>query len=325
MLKQRAVIEDLSILRGPADAGHLRMTLYDFAMAPSQKRRADPVHHELHRQRGQHHAEQAGEDGVAGDAEQAVHALGGEIDGKARGHHHGGDDEQPGEPHRIALGVAGQQHHGGDGAGPAISGMASGNTERWWRWCSRIIASAFSLLRSVRRPNTISKEMANSSSPPAMRKAGKVMPSAAKQRRADGAEHRQYAERDDRGAPGDAATLFRGQAASDGQEDRREAGRVEHDQHGHRRRDEIVEHGRAFGWSAASRPSGIEHLMVSVMRGRNIPLISIADRAESIGARAATTGSATLAGTRFLGGNMRPFRHASAMFRRSRQNILVTY
>ena len=60
--------------------------------------------------------------------------------------------------------------------GPAISGMASGKaaTLRMWSWV--IAVSAVAALRAVRSSNTISKAIQNSSRPPAMRKAGRLMP-----------------------------------------------------------------------------------------------------------------------------------------------------
>ena len=55
--------------------------------------------------------------------------------------------------------------------GPAISGMASGKAAML-RTCSSIASSASRDCRAMRTPNTISEAIENSSSPPAMRKAG---------------------------------------------------------------------------------------------------------------------------------------------------------
>ena len=60
--------------------------------------------------------------------------------------------------------------------GPAISGIASGKAAML-RTCSSTASSACFDSRSMRTPNTISEAIANSSKPPAMRKAGSVMPS----------------------------------------------------------------------------------------------------------------------------------------------------
>jgi len=54
---------------------------------------ADAVDDELYRQRRQHHAEQAREDGVAGDAELAIDPLRSEEDGKTARHHQESDEE----------------------------------------------------------------------------------------------------------------------------------------------------------------------------------------------------------------------------------------
>ena len=56
--------------------------------------------------------------------------------------------------------------------------MASGKAATLRIWSSVIAVSAVCCLRSVRRSNTISKAIQNSSSPPAMRKAGSETPSA---------------------------------------------------------------------------------------------------------------------------------------------------
>ena len=61
--------------------------------------------------------------------------------------------------------------------GPAMRGIASGNAATLRIWSRSMADLATLLLRAVRRSNTISKAIQNSSNPPAIRKAGSVIPS----------------------------------------------------------------------------------------------------------------------------------------------------
>src|SRR4030081_2414385 len=103
--------------------------------------------------------------------------------------------------------------------GPAISGTASGKVAIW-RTCSSIACSAAFDWRSMRTPNTISKAIENSSSPPAMRKAVSEMPSSASS---------QSPPR----APPVLRPCARRQAVGDGQKGRRQPDRVDHHEEGH--------------------------------------------------------------------------------------------
>ena len=81
------------------------------------------------------------------------------------------------EPDRPAAGLAGEQDGGGDGAG---AGHQRDREREGGDVADVLLDGLLGCLataRSMRSPNTISKAMANSRSPPAMRNAGSEMPS----------------------------------------------------------------------------------------------------------------------------------------------------
>src|SRR5215207_8225863 len=103
--------------------------------------------------------------------------------------------------------------------------------------------SAVFCLRSLRRSNTISKAIQNSSRPPEMRKAGMPTPSR-QQNLAAEAEEGQDAEGDQARPHGHPASLPRVHAPGQRDEDRRKRHWVEGDEQGHQGGGDVVEEHR---------------------------------------------------------------------------------
>jgi hypothetical protein len=81
----------------------------------------DPVNDELHRQRGQHHAQQAGQNGSTGRAEKLVEPFGDHQGGEQHHRRRNDDADQRGALHRF-IERAGQEDHGGNRAGSCDQG-----------------------------------------------------------------------------------------------------------------------------------------------------------------------------------------------------------